>query len=155
MQKQQLVTRSAAIIVKLVTGQTNYLFNVTTFRYKTIQKIEIMDSTGLGIVTAPDGSTLAATSLVSQSYLQLVSAENTTDAIIQAYPSSRFMPSVSSGLGAGLPNYNPLILSGEKNFDIQNSFLFFPDPTVITSGVNGQSIYLEVWYNDYRPSTQN
>ena len=151
MQEQQLVTRSAAIIIRLVQGQSQYLFNVTTFRNKTIQKIEVTDSTGQGLVNAPDGSTLAATSLVAQSYLQLVNANNTTDAVIQAFPTSRFMPSVGTAIGAGLPNYNPIILSGDINFDIQNSFLFFPDPSVINSGVAGQSVYLQIWYSDVPP----
>jgi hypothetical protein len=148
MYDQSLVTRSAAVIIRLVAGQSQYLFNVTTFRNKTIQKIEVTDSTGLGLVNAPDGSTLAATSLVAQSYVQLVSANNTTDAVIQAMPASRLMPSVSTGIGAGLPNYNPIILSGDMNFNIENSYLFFPDPSVINSGVAGQSVYLQVWYND-------
>ena len=146
-----MVTRSAAIIVRLVAGQGQYLFNVTTFRNKTIQKIEVMDSTGQGLVTAPDGSTLAATSVVTQSYLQLVNANNTTDAVIQAMPTSRFMPSIGTALGTGLSNYNPIILSGDMNFDIQNSYLFFPDSSVIAGKVPGQSVYLQIWYSDVPP----
>jgi len=147
------VSRAATLFITLQDGQGSYLFNVTTFRNKTIEKIEVQDATGQGLVKSPTGATLAATSLVSQSYLNLVSAVNTTDNVIQYYPTSRFMPSTGTAIGAGLSNFNEVYLSGEMNLDIQNSTLSFPDPSVI-SGVTGQQIMIMVWYNDRDPNVQ-
>lgn len=150
--QNQTLIRSALLIVKLVAGQTQYVFNNTTFRNKTITKVEVQDSTGQGLVKAPDGSVLAPTSLVSQSYLNLISSVNTTDNIVQLYPTSRFMPSTGTGTGAGLSNYNQVELSGLMNFDIQNSYIQFPDPAVIDNTVAGQSILVVVYYNDRDPA---
>jgi len=147
------VSRAATLFITLQDGQGSYLFNVTTFRNKTIEKIEVQDATGQGLVKSPTGATLAATSLVSQSYLNLVSAVNTTDNVIQYYPTSRFMPSTGTAIGAGLSNFNEVYLSGEMNLDIQNSTLSFPDPSVV-SGVTGQQIIIMVWYNDRDPNVQ-
>jgi len=148
------VTRSAPVIVKLVDGQAQYLFNVTTFRNKTVTKIEVQDPTGQGLVKAPDSSTLADTSLVTQSYINLVSAINTTDNVIQLYPTSRFMPSIGTEIGAGLSNYNEVELSGIQNLDIQNSYISFPDASVVT-GVTGKSILVMVWYDDRPVASSN
>jgi len=148
-QTQSLVTRSASVIINLTAGQSKYTFNNTTFRNKTITKIEVQDTTGQGLVLAPDGSTLAATSVIAQSYITLVSSINTTDQIIQNYPTSRFLPSIpSSGTGSGQSNYNQIELSGYMNFDIQNSYLFFPDSAIPQSNT---SILIEVWYDDRDP----
>lgn len=147
------ITRAATLIIPLTDGQASYLFNVTTFRNKTITKIEVQDPTGQGLVNAPDGSVLADTALVTQSYINLVSAINTTDNVVQSYPTSRFMPSTGTGTGAGLSNYNEVELSGWMNLDIQNSTLKFPDPAAVT-GVTGKSILIMVWYDDRDPQLQ-
>lgn len=148
---QSLVTRAAAVIIPLSAGQGKYTFNNTTFRNKTITKIEVQDPTGQGLVVAPDGSTLAASEVLAQSYINLVSAVNSTDNVIQTYPTTRFMPSIPStagGQGSGLSNYNQVELSGYMNFDIQNSYLFWPDSSIPQAAT---SVLVMVWYDDRDP----
>lgn len=147
---QTTLTRSAVILVTLQDGQPSYTFNVTTFRNKTITKIEVQDSTGLGLSNAPNGATLAATSLTTQAYINLVSAINTTDNIVQTYPAGRFMPSTGTAIGAGLTNFNQIELSGVMNLDMQNSSIVFPVASALT-GVSGQVILINVWYDDRDP----
>lgn len=142
------LTRSSLVQIAIVPGIGSYTFNVTTFRDKNIEKIEVEDTTGSGLAKSPAGATLLATNIITQSYINLVSSVNTTDNVNQTFPTYRFMPSIGTGVGAGLTNFQPVELSGIMNYDIQNSTIVFPDTSILAS-LGGQVILINVWYSDY------
>lgn len=139
------VTRSKAIYITVQQGQGSYQFNVNTFQKKIVQKIEVQDPTGQGLVLAPAGQTLASTAIICQSYITLVSLANSTDHILDPYPTSRFLPSNGTARGAGLSNYTPVEISGAIPLDMNNSTIFWPDATILTTG---QVVQIQTWYRD-------
>jgi hypothetical protein len=148
----QKVTRSKAIYITLIAGQGSYQFNVNTFQRKKVTRIEVQDPTGQGVTQSPSGQTLASTADLCKSYVTLVSLKNPTDHIIDPYPTSRFMPSIGTAIGAGLPNYYPVDVSGMEALDMNNSSITWPDPTVPQFG---QVVCIQVWYEDMTAAELN